>query len=97
MVTDAWNVDRVTEFCEKYGLLTKTGQLSASAENLYRFITKGTLEETITVGGGFIGGIVALSFDKLFLIEERYYRLHRIHKLHLTHDGIFHILYYKML
>lgn len=27
-------------FCEKHGLLTKTGRLSASAENLYRFITK---------------------------------------------------------
>ncbi len=26
----------------------------------------GTLEETTTVGGGFIGGIIALSFDKLF-------------------------------
>lgn len=28
------------KFCEKYGLLTKNGRLSASAENLYRFITK---------------------------------------------------------
>lgn len=27
-------------FCEKHGLLTKNGRLSASAENLYRFITK---------------------------------------------------------
>lgn len=27
-------------FCEEYGLLTKNGGLSASAENLYRFITK---------------------------------------------------------
>ena len=28
------------KFCEKYGLLTKNGRLSASAENLYRFIIK---------------------------------------------------------
>lgn len=27
-------------FCEKHGLLTKNGRLSASAENLYRFIIK---------------------------------------------------------
>lgn len=27
-------------FCEKHGLLTANGRLSASAENLYRFITK---------------------------------------------------------
>ena len=28
------------KFCEKYGFLTKTGKLSCTAENLYRFITK---------------------------------------------------------
>ena len=28
------------KFCEKHGLLTKNGRLSASAENLYRFIIK---------------------------------------------------------
>ena len=28
------------KFCEKYGLLTKSGQLSAKAEDLYRFIIK---------------------------------------------------------
>lgn len=28
------------KFCEQYSLLTKTGRLSATAENLYRFITK---------------------------------------------------------
>jgi hypothetical protein len=27
-------------FCENHGLLTKNGRLSASAENLYRFIIK---------------------------------------------------------
>ena len=28
------------KFCEKYGFLTKNGQLSTTAENLYRFIIK---------------------------------------------------------
>lgn len=28
------------KFCEQHGFLTKTGKLSATAENLYRFITK---------------------------------------------------------
>lgn len=28
------------KFCEKHGFLTKTGKLSCTAENLYRFITK---------------------------------------------------------
>ena len=30
------------KFCEENGLLTKNGRLSASAENLYKFITKDT-------------------------------------------------------
>lgn len=36
-------------FCEKHNLLTKNGRLSATAENLYRFITKDpTFEESHT-------------------------------------------------
>lgn len=35
-----WKMPTYRKFCEKHDLFTPTGKLSATAENLYRFITK---------------------------------------------------------